>query len=252
VANDWPSWDPNDTEDKNTPGSGPVPAPNPLTPSNALGVLAAAPLKPSAVNPLQSSPQDSTWRRMLQQESGNRQFRPDGSVVTSPTGAVGIAQVEPGTGPEAARLAGLPWDEGRLSSDAEYNQALGHAYYQHQLATFGSPALAAAAYNAGPGAVQKALAKAQNQGGSYLDYLPKETQNYVAITSGPGRSPSGPGQPNSGTGEGGTPGSITPVGSGPPGQNPALALLALRSMFPQHAITPIDYDPWKYLPKKSS
>lgn len=109
-------------------------------------------------------------------ESGGRQFGADGKPLTSSAGAVGIMQVMPGTGPEAAALAGLPWDEKRFRTDKDYNRALGVAYFNKQLETFGDPVVAAAAYNAGPGAVQKALKK----GGNWLEALPQETQDYVA------------------------------------------------------------------------
>lgn len=109
-------------------------------------------------------------------ESGGRQFGADGKPLTSSAGAVGIMQVMPGTGPEAAALAGLPWDEKRFRTDKDYNRALGVAYFNKQLETFGDPVVAAAAYNAGPGKVQAAL----KQGGNWLQALPKETQDYVA------------------------------------------------------------------------
>ena len=109
-------------------------------------------------------------------ESGGRQFGADGKPLTSSAGAVGIMQVMPGTGPEAAALAGLPWDEKRFRTDKDYNRALGVAYFNKQLETFGDPVVAAAAYNAGPGEVQAAL----KQGGNWLQALPKETQDYVA------------------------------------------------------------------------
>jgi len=121
------------------------------------------------------------WARMLRQESGNRQFRPNGSVVTSPAGALGISQVMPTTGPEAAQLAGLPWSLERLRTDPEYNQALGRAYYDAQLARFGDPVLAAAAYNGGPGRVAQALRQAQATGRPWTDFLKPETQNYVRV-----------------------------------------------------------------------
>jgi hypothetical protein len=92
---------------------------------------------------------------MLTQESGNRQFDANGNPITSPKGAVGIAQIMPTTGPVAAKMAGLAWDADKFRNDPQYNQALGQAYYNAQLQKFGSPELAAAAYNAGPGAVQK-------------------------------------------------------------------------------------------------
>lgn len=105
----------------------------------------------------------------------------DPEPLTSPKGAIGIAQVMPDTAPEAAKLAGLPWDENRYKTDAEYNKALGRAYFQKQVQDFGgNVAQAYAAYNAGPGATQKALDRAKKEGGNWLTYLPDETQKYVA------------------------------------------------------------------------
>ena len=123
---------------------------------------------------------------LLLTESNGQQFKADGSVVTSPKGATGIAQVMPATGPEAAKLAGLPWDEARFKGDVEYNKALGRAYFTQQLNTFGDPAKALAAYNAGPGATRDAIAKAEKAGNpaSWLSFLPKETQDYVPKTLG--------------------------------------------------------------------
>jgi uncharacterized protein YdbL (DUF1318 family) len=93
---------------------------------------------------------------IVQTESGGRQFDKSGAPVTSSSGAVGVAQVMPSTGPEAAKAAGLPWDEQRLRTDANYNRELGEAYFGKLLQTFdGSETLAVAAYNAGPGQVQK-------------------------------------------------------------------------------------------------
>jgi len=122
---------------------------------------------------------DPEWAAIRQQESGGHQFRSDGMPLVSGAGAVGIGQVMPGTGPEAAQLAGLPWDETRFKYDSAYNEALGKAYYAKQRATFGDPDMAAAAYNAGPQAVQSALAKSQIDGRPWLSHLPAETQNYV-------------------------------------------------------------------------
>jgi soluble lytic murein transglycosylase-like protein len=125
---------------------------------------------------------DTTFGSMLQAESSGRQFTKDGKTVTSPKGALGIAQIMPSTGPEAAALAGLPYDANRLKNDAQYNATLGKAYFDKQMETFGGdPAKAAAAYNAGPGATQKAIAEAAAEGNpdAWLSKLPKETQNYV-------------------------------------------------------------------------
>jgi simple sugar transport system permease protein len=48
---------------------------------------------------------EDLFGRLLKQESGARQFDKRGDVVVSPKGAVGMAQVMPGTMPEAARYA---------------------------------------------------------------------------------------------------------------------------------------------------
>lgn len=123
---------------------------------------------------------DRAFNIALNTESGGRQFASDGQPVTSPKGAVGIAQVMPTTGPEAAKLAGLEWDEEKFRTDANYNRTLGKAYFDQQLKDFGgSVAQAYAAYNAGPGATREAIQQAKDDGGDWLTYLPKETQDYV-------------------------------------------------------------------------
>ena len=118
-----------------------------------------------------------TFSRMIGVESRGKQFDRSGKPLTSPAGAIGIAQVMPGTAPEAARLAGLPFDDNRYRNDPDYNLALGKAYYEKQLADFGDERLAAAAYNAGPGAVRRALQKGGPD--NWINNLPRETQNYV-------------------------------------------------------------------------
>lgn len=125
----------------------------------------------------------ATFDALLQQESGGSQVNADGTVKVSPAGAIGIAQIMPGTGPEAAKLAGLPWDENRLRTDAEYNKALGNAYFSKQLDTFdGDVQKALAAYNMGPGSKAKGSGVAglvDKYGDEWLAHAPAETQNYV-------------------------------------------------------------------------
>jgi hypothetical protein len=129
-----------------------------------------------------------TFDIMINMESRGNQFTKSGAPLTSPKGAIGIAQIMPGTAPEAAKLAGLPYDKARLRTDRDYNLALGRAYFEKQLADFGDPRLAAAAYNAGPGAVRRALAKGGPNG--WINNVPRETQNYVAsIPGGDGGAP---------------------------------------------------------------
>ena len=118
------------------------------------------------------------WNRLIATESGGNQS------AVSPKGAVGRAQIMPSTGPEAARLAGLPWDEQRLRADPQYNEALGKAYLNEQLRVFGGDnAKALAAYNAGPGAVKNAMARG---GKNWLAQMPRETQAYVQKIMGGG------------------------------------------------------------------
>jgi Transglycosylase SLT domain len=125
-------------------------------------------------------------RGIIGAESAGRQFDRYGRTLTSPKGAEGISQIMPGTAPEAARLAGLPYDPARVRSDEAYNKALGRAYYNEQLRKFGTPELAAAAYNAGPGRLQSALRQAQATGRDVMSFLPAETQAYVPKVMGRG------------------------------------------------------------------
>ena len=141
--------------------------------------------------------------RMIRQESRGNQFNRSGKPLTSSAGAIGIAQVMPKTAPEAAKLAGLPFDDNRYRNDAEYNLALGKAYYEKQLADFGDERLAAAAYNAGPGAVRSALKKGGPNG--WINHVPLETRKYVrAVFGGAGTPTGGAGSPTR-TGGAGTP-----------------------------------------------
>ena len=92
--------------------------------------------------------------RLVQQESS---FRPS---AVSPAGAIGLAQLMPGT----ARDLGVD------PSDPIQNLTGGARYLRQQMDTFQDPQLALAAYNAGPGNVRK-----------YGGIPPfQETQNYVS------------------------------------------------------------------------
>lgn len=109
--------------------------------------------------------------RQSGQESGGEQFDDEGNPLESSAGAIGVMQVMPDTAPEAAKLAGLPWDEDAYRYDPAYNKLIGIAYMKEMLRRFdGDVELALAAYNAGPGAVEAA--------GGVPDY--DETRHYVA------------------------------------------------------------------------
>lgn len=132
-----------------------------------------------------SASPDDIFGRMIHQESRGQQFGANGAPLQSSAGALGIAQVMPGTAPEAAALAGLPYDENRYRTDPQYNAALGRAYFGKQLEDFKDPTQAVAAYNAGPGRVRDAVA---SFGENWLQHMPAETQDYVGKVLGPAGS----------------------------------------------------------------
>lgn len=129
---------------------------------------------------------------MIWQESGGNQYGKDGLPLVSPKGAVGVAQVMEDTGPEAARLAGVPWDRDKWLNDTRYNAKLGQAYFSALMKKYdNNPVLAVAAYNAGPGAVDgwikqfgdpRTGAVSNEQFAAAIPY--DETRNYVAKVTG--------------------------------------------------------------------
>lgn len=107
-----------------------------------------------------------TFQRQIQQESG---FNPNAG---SPAGAQGIAQFMPAT---AASMGVNPYDPSSALPGAARLMASLAAQFG------GDYAKALAAYNAGPGAVQSAVAAG---GANWLAFMPAETQNYVAVIMG--------------------------------------------------------------------
>jgi hypothetical protein len=97
-------------------------------------------------------------------------------AAVSPAGAEGAMQVMPKTQLDpgfGVRPAKLGPDGKPLAGERE---RVGHDYLDAMINRYsGDYELALAAYNAGPGAVDAALAK----GGDFLSHLPKETQDYV-------------------------------------------------------------------------
>lgn len=119
-------------------------------------------------------------QRVMEAESGGNQ------KAVSPKGAVGVMQIMPETGPRAAQLAGLKWDATKFKNDANYNAALGKAYLDHNVQIFGDEVLGTAAYNAGPGNVNKWIKQFGNpvtgeiSMGEFINKIPfKETRDYV-------------------------------------------------------------------------
>ncbi|WP_317153412.1 lytic transglycosylase domain-containing protein [Sphingopyxis indica] len=105
----------------------------------------------------------------------------------SHAGARGMMQLMPGTAREVAGKLGLSYDASALTTDSSYNMTLGSTYFQQMLRYFGgSYPLAVAAYNAGPGNVNKWLrANGDPRTGaiSMVDWIEAipifETKNYV-------------------------------------------------------------------------
>lgn len=113
-----------------------------------------------------------------------------GEPLRGAAGEVGISQILPSTAPEAAKMAGVAWnpdlfyqkrtgDADKDKTAEDYSRTLGKGYTKGMLDQFGHPMLAAAAYNAGPGAVQQAQVRAQLAGDSAIDHLSRPTQEYV-------------------------------------------------------------------------
>ena len=111
--------------------------------------------------------------RQMMQESG---LNPD---AVSPKGAVGIAQIMPGT----ARDPGYGVTPVTDPTDPEEALRFGAEYMRAMLDKYGDYGLALAAYNAGPGAVDEA--------GGIPPF--QETQNYVASILGGTMQPDVPG-----------------------------------------------------------
>jgi soluble lytic murein transglycosylase len=105
----------------------------------------------------------------------------------SHAGARGLMQLMPGTAREVSGKLGLAYDMGGLTTNTNYNMQLGSSYFQQMLSYYGgSYPLAVAAYNAGPGNVNKWIrANGDPRGGGidmieWIENIPIfETRNYV-------------------------------------------------------------------------
>lgn len=108
-----------------------------------------------------------------QTESGNRDFDANGNVVTSPVGARFAMQVMPAT----ARDPGFGLRPADPNDAADMNR-LGREYRAVMEDRYGGDlAKMWAAYNAGPGRTDQAIAK---HGDNWLAHMPAETRDYVA------------------------------------------------------------------------
>lgn len=152
------------------------------------------------------------FRALIRQESGGRQS------ARSPAGAIGLSQLMPAT---AKGLGVDPYDP-------EQNLEGGAHYLRQQLDRFGGDyRKALAAYNAGPGAVQK-----------YGGVPPfAETQNYVRTILGSGNVPLASGGP-----AGGSAGSRTVTRTITPGvDNSALRGQLIQQFLGRSNVDPLDF-----------
>ncbi len=107
--------------------------------------------------------------------------------AVSHAGARGLMQLMPGTARETAPAAGVSYDFSALTTDTLYNMRLGSTYFSKMMDYYeGSYVLAVAAYNAGPGNVNKwvrANGDPRQPGIDVLQWIENipiaETRNYV-------------------------------------------------------------------------
>jgi len=110
--------------------------------------------------------------------------------AVSSAGARGLLQLMPATAKRTANSIGMPYNKTRLTTDPEYNAAIGAAHLAELISTFnGSYVLTFAAYNAGPGRVQQWLAAYGDPRDPKVDVIDwieripiSETRNYVQRT----------------------------------------------------------------------
>lgn len=137
-------------------------------PEPAPVILPKAPSQPSV------APTD-LFQRLINTESGGKHMTASGGLLTSSAGAQGITQVMPKTGVDP----GFGVTPIQNNSKEEYLR-FGKDYLNAMVKNFGGDVRkAVAAYNYGPGAVDRAVAKAKKAGGDWLAHTPVETQKYV-------------------------------------------------------------------------
>jgi soluble lytic murein transglycosylase len=103
------------------------------------------------------------------------------SGIKSSAGAAGLMQLMPATAKWVANRMGMKDYSWARVTDADVNAALGTYYLRHVMDDLdGSPVLAAAAYNAGPGRARKWRDARALEGAIYAETIPfNETRDYV-------------------------------------------------------------------------
>lgn len=111
-------------------------------------------------------------------ESGGQRYGKDGKLLESPKGAKGEMQVLDGTNRDPGFGVKPAQDD-----SPEERARVGRDYLSAMVKRYGNIPQALAAYNAGPGVVDAAIAKAKNpkndSGGDWYSQMPAETRKYV-------------------------------------------------------------------------
>lgn len=134
--------------------------------------------------PTLPTPEATNWTMIHAIARQESQFAEN---AISHAGARGIMQFMPATAQEEARLARVPYSASRLIEDPQYSMQLGSNHIERLLAYYdGSYPLAIAAYNAGPGNVNRWLRQNGDPRTGEIDWLRwieqipfYETKNYV-------------------------------------------------------------------------
>ena len=191
-----------------------------------------------------------------------------GPTAVSPKGAYGTMQVMPAT------AANPGFGIAPASGPQDYER-VGQEYARALLDKYGSPILASAAYNAGPGAVDGWIKEFGDprESGNYASWVKSipyaETRNYVARVN---KLPlSGLSDDSANFSPNALESSKQDIGTSlvtstapsraysqvsnmlnPDGTADLKAMLARRALDqlvpPTHKLEPVDYDPWKYQP----
>lgn len=89
--------------------------------------------------------------------------------AVSHVGALGLMQILPATGQELAQKHGVPWSGPSTLFDPAINVKLGAAYLRELTNRYGDVSIALAAYNWGPGVIDRRLREGTTLPSEYID-----------------------------------------------------------------------------------
>lgn len=89
--------------------------------------------------------------------------------AVSHVGALGLMQILPETGRELAQKHGVPWSGPNTLFDPAINVKLGAAYLRELTNRYGDVSIALAAYNWGPGVIDRRLREGTKLPSEYID-----------------------------------------------------------------------------------